>query len=533
MVTDTMSSIFLYMILFLPLTGWLLASLLRRTTHRIVIWITCATVLGSFITSLIISPKLLDGMVCNAKLINWLSLPGYRFSLGLMADKLTLLMMVMITGVGFLVHMYSIGYMADDREKNRYFSYLNLFIFFMLFLVMSDSLIGTFIGWEGVGLCSYLLIGFWNTSPANIAAASKAFIMNRIGDIGFMVAMGVLLAAISTLNYSEIIAHLPDLLTQPTILFVVTLGLIIAVAGKSAQFPLYTWLPDAMAGPTPVSALIHAATMVTAGIYLVSRLSVLFYAAPYSAINLLWMGIATAFIGGVAAVVQFDLKKIFAYSTVSQLGLMVIALGLGQVKFALFHMLMHAFFKALLFLGSGNIIHALHGEQDIRNMGGLAKSLPFTATAMGIGALAMMGLPPLSGFYSKDAILEVATHHAGISYLLIILSCLTVFYLSRTLYFVFLGTPRMSTVTPHEGTLSMQIPIAILGFLAVVGGWITHNLFLAPGIEISHLQLVITSLVIIGVIAPMGFAWAKRQLHDHENSPRVCHSSRFYMTPLL
>lgn len=382
------------LIILSPLTGWAILTLFRPHFSRLMATIFANAAVGISVICVGLSIKtVVSHHPLYLSLFHWISIPGFSLTFGLGLDRLSLLMAAMVTGVGFLVHVYSIGYMAHDSQYNRYFGYLNLFIFFMLVLVMSDNLVGTFIGWEGVGLCSYLLIGFWNTNQLYLKAATKAFVMNRIGDVGFVIAMAIIFVNFGSLNYQVILHQLPYVQLSAMTLFAIGTAFVLAISGKSAQFPLYTWLPDAMAGPTPVSALIHAATMVTSGIYLVNRLQPLFDLSPQTLQLLLGVGILTTLIGGIAAVFQNDLKKILAYSTVSQLGFMVIALGLGCYQVALFHMLTHAFFKALLFLSAGNVLHGLDGEQDIRKMGGLRKHLPVTALLMGIGALAIVGLP--------------------------------------------------------------------------------------------------------------------------------------------
>ncbi|MEK7298297.1 MAG: NADH-quinone oxidoreductase subunit L, partial [Candidatus Margulisiibacteriota bacterium] len=390
----------------LPLLGWTVLFALRgRVTKRWAGTLACATVGLAFLTILKLfwEVKVHGSFVVNVW--EWFRVAGLSFSFSFLIDPLSVWMGLIVTGVGFLIHLYSIGYMQDDPDFNRFFSYLNLFVFFMLFLVFSDSYLGLFIGWEGVGLCSYLLIGFWYDNPAYHAAAKKAFLMNRIGDLGFILGILVMVLTFGTTSYLEIFRLAPLLGMASPILTLITLLFFVGATGKSAQFPLYTWLPDAMAGPTPVSALIHAATMVIAGIYMIARSHVLYTFSPFTMDVVIVVGTVTAIVGGLIALGQTDIKKVLAYSTVSQLGMMVVALGLGAYSVALFHMTTHAFFKALLFLSAGSVIHALGGEQDMTRMGGLRRLLPVTSSVFLVGILAIVGFPPLSGFFSKDAIL--------------------------------------------------------------------------------------------------------------------------------
>ncbi len=488
----------------LPLFGWATIFFFRSFPKSIIAAIACGTVLGAFVCAAIMGFHVLHNGPITIHLIHWFTLPPITFDIGLRADSLSVLMALMVTGVGFLVHLYSVGYMADDADFNRYFCYLNLFVFFMLVLVLADGFLGTFVGWEGVGLCSYLLIGFWYTNPSYINAASKAFIMNRIGDVGLLIGIGLILTTFGTLNYATISASIATLPVSPIVALAICICLIIAVSGKSAQLPLYTWLPDAMAGPTPVSALIHAATMVTAGIYLVARTAPLFSLAPEAGSILITIGVLTSILGGVVAVFQFDIKKVLAYSTVSQLGFMVVALGLGSYQAALFHMLTHAFFKALLFLGAGSVLHSLSGEQDMRKMGGLYKKIPVTATYMLIGMLAISGFPPLSGFFSKEGILESALHHSIPLFLtLMAISALTTFYMSRMMGLVFLGTYKGDR-HPHEPGIAMQIPMAILAILSVIAGYMAPHHPLNVGLTVA----AVVSALIMGV---SGYLLSHRQ----------------------
>jgi NADH-quinone oxidoreductase subunit L len=382
-------------------------------------------------------------------------------------------MMLLVTGVSTLIHVYSIGYMKDDEGFTRFFAYLNLFVFFMLLLIMSDNYPLLFAGWEGVGLCSYLLIGFWYRNPENAWAANKAFIMNRIGDLGFLLAIAVLFMTFGSLSFTDISLQLKQGLGFNNATLIVLL-LFAGAIGKSAQIPLYTWLPDAMAGPTPVSALIHAATMVTAGVYLVIRARALFILSPVAMYIVAITGIATALLAASIALKQNDIKKILAYSTISQLGLMFFALGLGAFDAALFHLITHAFFKALLFLGAGSVIHAFHGQQDIRQMGGLKSKIHITYLTMLAGAMAISGIPPFSGFFSKDAILATAWHsHPALWIAVFAVSLLTAFYMFRLIVLVFFGTNRGSQAAHvHESPAVMTVPLVFLAVLSLIGGFI-------------------------------------------------------------
>jgi NADH-quinone oxidoreductase subunit L len=403
-----------------------------------------------------------------ATLFDWIHLGGMHIPFAFQVDALSLTMMLIVTGVGTLIHLYSIGYMHDDQRVSTFFALLNLFTFAMLVLVMGANYVMTFIGWEGVGLCSYLLIGFWYTTPAYNYAARKAFVMNRIGDLGFVLGLAWLFSLTGTLNFSEVFDKASSL--DGTTLTGITLLLFVGAIGKSAQLPLFTWLPDAMAGPTPVSALIHAATMVTAGIYLIVRSSVLFELAPFTQDVILYTGLITALVAATIGVFQNDIKKVLAYSTVSQLGYMFVALGLGAYSAGLFHVTTHAFFKALLFLGAGSVIHALGGEQDIRKMGGLKGSIKVTYITFLLGTLAISGLFPFSGFFSKDAILAHAFDRSPVLYALLLGGALiTTFYMFRLLFLTFWGSYR-GDKHPHESPAVMTVPLMVLAVLSVIGG---------------------------------------------------------------
>jgi NADH-quinone oxidoreductase subunit L len=428
----------------------------------------------------------------------WILTGTFQVDAALQLDQLSMVMMMVITGVGFLIHVFSVGYMKEDPGYPRYFAYLNLFVFFMLVLVLGASFPVMFVGWEGVGLCSYLLIGYWFQDREKADAGKKAFIVNRIGDLGFMIAMFLIFTAFGTLNFSGVFGSAQDTLVYGGgLVTAITLFLLLGAAGKSAQIPLYVWLPDAMAGPTPVSALIHAATMVTAGVYLVARASVLFALSPVGSATVAGIGVLTALFAATIALAQNDIKKVLAYSTVSQLGYMFLGVGVGAYAAGVFHLMTHAFFKALLFLGSGAVIHAMHhayhathshdDPQDMRNMGGLKRFLPITWITMWIGTLAIAGIWPFAGFFSKDEIIWYAGAWAGAEnapfpglytvYWIMALAAavLTAFYMTRMMILTFHGTNRTGEKERghlHENPPVMTIPLVVLAVLSVFGGWI-------------------------------------------------------------
>jgi len=459
----------------LPLLGFLLISLTgKRLVKGFAALIGCASVFISFAFSIALFVKLLNGAEpLTATIFKWISAGNFSASISFLIDPLSSLMLLVITGVGFLIHVYSVGYMQEDEGFNRFFSYLNLFVFFMLLLVMGSNYLMMFVGWEGVGLCSYLLIGFWFKNQDYNDAANKAFIMNRIGDLGLIIGVILIFINFGSLNYADV---LPKATTIGVpILSLITILLFIGAMGKSAQIPLYTWLPDAMAGPTPVSALIHAATMVTAGVYMVARNNILYSLSPIAMELVLVVGLVTALFAATIALAQNDIKKVLAYSTVSQLGLMFVALGVGAYSSGIFHMATHAFFKALLFLGAGSVIHAMHHEQDIRKMGGLRKYIPVTYITFLIGVLAISGIPPFAGFFSKDEILANAFRESSIAWgVAVIASLLTAFYMFRLLFLTFFGKTRAGEETVHhihESPKSMTIPLIVLAILSVGGGF--------------------------------------------------------------
>jgi len=410
------------------------------------------------------------------RVFDWINVGDLNVPLEFYIDQLTILFMLIITGVGSLIHLYSVGYMHDDAGHNRFFAYLNLFIFFMLLLVMGANYLVLFIGWEGVGLCSYLLIGFWYKNQEYNNAAKKAFVMNRIGDLGFLLGVFMIFQTFGSITYTEVFTEAAKFESNNSMIVWITILLFIGATGKSAQLPLFTWLPDAMAGPTPVSALIHAATMVTAGIYLTVRSNILFSLAPDTQHIILVVGLATAIFAAIIGLRQNDIKKVLAYSTVSQLGYMFIALGLGAYSAAFFHVMTHAFFKALLFLGAGSVIHAMSGEQDIRKMGGLWKKIPITFWTFVIGTMAIAGLPGLSGFFSKDEILAEAYAHSPLIWGIGLLgSLITTFYMFRLLFLTFFGEFRGSEHQKshlHESPWTITVPLMVLAVLSVVGGYI-------------------------------------------------------------
>ncbi len=464
----------LALILLFPLSGFLLLTISGKAFRGITAGMMASTLTGlSFLTALILFVTGSPIHPPHLGPFTWISAAGFSASFGLQADALSMTMLLMVTGVSTVIHIYAIGYMKGDDGFSRFFSYMNLFVFFMLLLVTADNYLLVFAGWEGVGLCSYLLIGFWFRNPEYAKAADKAYIMNRIGDLGFILAIATLFLSLGTLNFSEIGLKLSRAETAVPVTLI-AFFLLTGAVGKSAQIPLYTWLPDAMAGPTPVSALIHAATMVTAGVYLVIRSKVIFLLAPVAMTAVWVVGLLTALLAASVALKQNDIKKILAYSTVSQLGLMFFGLGLGAFDAALFHLITHAFFKALLFLAAGSVIHALHGEQDIRKMGGLRGVTRTTWITMVIGALAISGIPPFAGFFSKDALLAVAMEKSFYLWMLALgVSLMTAFYMFRLVFLTFHGSFRgdaHSWEKAHESPRIMTLPLVILAFLSVTGG---------------------------------------------------------------
>ncbi|NOY68056.1 MAG: NADH-quinone oxidoreductase subunit L [Deltaproteobacteria bacterium] len=465
----------------------LLGRRIEKTNRSIVHWIACTAVGLSFLVTAGIFLKMLslppEQRLYDFTWFTWISAGSFHVSIGYLVDPLSMFMCMFVTGVGFLIHIYSIGYMGhEEGGYYRYFTYLNLFMFSMINLILADNFLLMFLGWEGVGLCSYLLIAFWFTDMANAVAGKKAFITNRVGDFFFAVGMLFLLVnlgkhGIWSLNFTEVFTHASIL--SPKLITIICLLFFMGCTAKSAQIPLYIWLPDAMAGPTPVSALIHAATMVTAGVYFVARCNILYTMSPIAMGVVAVVGALTAFFAATIALTQNDIKKVLAYSTVSQLGYMFLGLGVGAFTAGLFHVLTHSFFKALLFLCAGSVIHAMGGEQDMRNMGGLRKKIPITFWTMLIATLAIIGFPGFSGFFSKDEILWQAfsSPHGNIFLWLIgyLAAALTAFYMFRLIFMTFFNECRASEEVKkhiHESPKSMTIPLMILAILSIVGGWI-------------------------------------------------------------
>jgi NADH-quinone oxidoreductase subunit L len=508
------------LLILLPLGGSvLLLAFGRRLPERWAGFLGTLTVGAGFVLAAVSGRDFLTGAGHAGAVpwFDWLAPLGVRA--GLLWDPLSALMALVVTGVGALIHLYSIGYMKGDPRFGRFFAYMNLFVASMLILVLADGFALLFVGWELVGLCSYLLISFWFEKPAAAAAGKKAFVVNRVGDAGFLVALMLVFAAFGTLDYEEVLGRASAELSTG-LATAITLLLLMGAVGKSAQFPLYVWLPDAMEGPTPVSALIHAATMVTAGVFMVARTGALFDLAPASAAVVAAVGIGTALYAATIALAQHDIKRVLAYSTISQLGYMFAGVGAGAYVAGMFHLTTHAFFKALLFLGAGAVIHALAGEQDLRRMGGLWRRLPVTALTMAVAWLAISGIPPLAGFWSKDEILATLWARGG-AWLAIwavglLTALLTAFYMSRMIYLAFFGAPRWSEgAHPHEAPPVMTVALGVLAVLALGAGvlntpWrpgLEH--FLEPsfeGLEMAHLPAAGTQWVLAAVSTLAGLA---------------------------
>jgi NADH-quinone oxidoreductase subunit L len=475
----------IYAIVLLPLIGFLINGLFgKKLPKTLVGGLATVVVFVSFLLSVNLFLGFeADGAPIIAKAFEWFTVGGVQVNFGFQIDQLSLMMMMIVTGIGSLIHLYSIGYMSHDKGFYKFFTYLNLFIFSMLLLVMGSNYLILFIGWEGVGLCSYLLIGFWYENKEYGKAARKAFIMNRIGDLGLLIGIFLIASQTNAVDYLSVAQNASVI--DPVFVMFITLSLFIGAMGKSAQIPLFTWLPDAMAGPTPVSALIHAATMVTAGIYLVVRSNFLYHLAPDTLNFILIIGLATSLVAAFIGLRQNDIKKVLAYSTVSQLGLMFIALGVEAYTSAMFHLMTHAFFKALLFLGAGSVIHAMSGEQDMRFMGGLKSKIPVTYWTFLIGTLAIAGIPPLSGMISKDEILVALWAKSPIVWGLTLFSAaLTGIYMFRLLFLTFFGTFRGTEEQKHhlhESPVSMTLPLVVLAILSVIGGFINLPHFLGEG----------------------------------------------------
>ncbi len=551
-----------------PLLGFLVLGLgFRSVPKKLTSLIGPGTILLSFILSLIIFFNFRQFAGSPVQhLFSWLRIGPLDIPFAFLIDPLSLLMLLVVTGVGFLIHLYSVGYMKDDPGYNRFFAYMNLFVFFMLLLVLGANYLIMFIGWEGVGLCSYLLIGFWFKNQAFNNAAKKAFIMNRIGDLGFLLGMFLLFTTFDSLSFDRVFTLAKSMPVGNPVIVAITMLLFIGAIGKSAQIPLYTWLPDAMAGPTPVSALIHAATMVTAGVYMIARSNILYVLAPATMAVIGITGLATALFAASIAIFQNDIKKILAYSTISQLGYMFVGLSVGAFTGAMFHLTTHAFFKALLFLGAGSVIHALGGEQDIRNMGGLRTRLPKTYWTFLIGTIAIAGIPPLSGFFSKDEILLHLFGHSFPMWLLAVIgSLMTAFYMFRLLYLTFFRNFRGTEDQIHhlhESPPVMTTPLIILAALAALGGllnipeifnggsWLSVFLapvfadaasLAAPPVTISPgAEWLLMAVTLTGVIVMVFWAWTrfvKRQpelLPDSAKRPFLVNllSKKYYIDEL-
>jgi NADH-quinone oxidoreductase subunit L len=520
------------LLILLPLIGFLINGLFGKHLSKTLSGVIgSGTILGSFVFSLIYFIQLVHGApAAEVNIFDWISVGKFHIEFGVLIDQLSAIWLMVVTGIGFLIHVYSIGYMHEDEGFQRFFAYLNLFIFFMLLLVLGNNFVVMFIGWEGVGLCSYLLIGFWYKNQAYNDAAKKAFVMNRIGDLGFLIGMFILLYHYHTLNFGEL-QHLANAGDHHIIMWA-TLFLFIGACGKSAQIPLYTWLPDAMAGPTPVSALIHAATMVTAGIFMICRANFLYNLAPETLHVVAVVGAATALFAATIGVMQNDIKKVLAYSTVSQLGLMFMALGFGAYTSGVFHVMTHAFFKACLFLGSGSVIHAMGGEQDIRKMGGLRKYMSITFGTFLLATLAISGIPPFAGFFSKDEILAVAFEHNKVLWAVgSFASMLTAFYMFRLVFLTFFTSFRGTHEQEHhlhESPATITFPLIVLAILSVFGGLLglpavfsgTHWLknFLAPvfagpameAAEVSHsMELILMGVAVTAAVISILWAYTR------------------------
>jgi NADH-quinone oxidoreductase subunit L len=497
----------------LPLLGFLVngaVSLRRPQAKNLVSWVGVGVLAGAFLVSLGVFIDLWQHPPHQPIIVNlwrWLPVGALQIDMAFQVDQLSTVMLLIVTGVGSLIHLFSVGYMKEDPGYARYFAYLNLFVVFMLVLVLGSSFPVMFIGWEGVGLCSYLLIGFWFSDKVNADAGKKAFIVNRIGDFGFLLAMFLLWNSLGTLTFTGMVAKAPALLAPGSAtVTAITLFLFLGCTGKSAQIPLYTWLPDAMAGPTPVSALIHAATMVTAGVYLVIRTNLLFALAPLSSTVVAGIGALTALFAATIGLRQYDIKKVLAYSTVSQLGYMFLGVGTGAYASGLFHLATHAFFKALLFLGAGSVIYAMHhayhathshaDAQDMRNMGGLKQYMPLTFWLMAIATLAIAGIPPFSGFFSKDEILAAAFARGEampIYYVFygmgLAAALITAFYMARLMAMTFLGSNRTGEKERshlHDAPWVMTGPLVVLGVLSAIGGLLNLPPFVGGGAALEH-----------------------------------------------
>src|SRR5713226_6978003 len=508
--TFTTNSLLPWLVLLLPLGSAGVITVFTRRWKNISALISVTAVLGSFACSCAIFGKI----DVSAPEFTWIDVRGvFTIPLAFILDDLSKLMLLVVSGVGSLIHIYSLGYMRDDEGKSRYFAALSLFMFAMLGIVLANNFVMMFIFWELVGFTSYVLIGHWFERDAAADAAKKAFLTTRVGDFGFMIGILMVWMATGSVVFDDIVAHLSKITSIPGYLTIVVILIFCGAVGKSAQFPLHVWLPDAMEGPTPVSALIHAATMVAAGVYLLVRVAFLIQASQTALLVIAWIGTITALLGALMATQQSDIKRILAYSTISQLGYMFIAVGLTSNEAAVFHLFTHAFFKALLFLAAGSIIITLHHEQDIRKMGGLAKKLRITFATFAVGALALVGCPPFSGFFSKDAILALA-YERNMSIFVIGLTTafLTAFYVSRAVIVVFLGKPRSDAARAgKESPLVMIIPLLILALFALIAGWetVAKNFLVVPHEKES--VFTVPALALVALILGVGIAtWLYR-----------------------
>jgi NADH-quinone oxidoreductase subunit L len=551
----------IYLTILLPLAGFLINGIFgpKIKNEKVIGIIGSGTVgisfliaVGAFFETLNLPVEQRQNIV---NLFTWLKVGGLNVGFSYQVDQLSLVMALVVTGVGFIIHVYSIGYMKGDKGFWRFFSYMNLFIFAMMNLVMGDNFVLLFLGWEGVGLCSYLLIGFWYDKKfekgTTSDAAKKAFIVNRIGDFGFLLGMFLIYLTFGSLNFNDVFTRATILNVHESTFSLIALFLFIGATGKSAQIPLFVWLPDAMAGPTPVSALIHAATMVTAGVYMVARCSIIFVSAPAIMTVVAVIGVVTALFAASIGMVQNDIKKVLAYSTISQLGYMFLATGVGAFSAGIFHLMTHAFFKALLFLGAGSVIHSMHEHQDIQQFGGLRKYMPKTAITFLIASLAISGIPPLSGFFSKDEILWMSFADGNFVYWLIgaITALMTAFYIFRLYFLTFEGKERFGhNLHPHESSSVMTIPLITLAILAAIGGFIGipalfsgkgGNIFegwLAPVFENAEKRLALYGthssgteilLMAVSVILAVGGVWIARNIYLRKPSVAESISERF------
>lgn len=552
----------IYLTVLFPLLGFLFNGLFgpRIKNEKLIgivgsgaIGLSFIVVVGAFFETLALP---VDQRLNIVTIFQWIAVAGLNISFSYQVDQLSLVMSLIVTGVGFIIHVYSIGYMHGDKSFWRFFAYLNLFIFAMMNLVLADNFLLLFLGWEGVGLCSYLLIGFWYDrkfeKSTTSAAGLKAFIVNRIGDFGFLLGMFLIYSTFGTLVFTDVFSRAVSFAVPEHIFVLIAIFLFIGATGKSAQIPLLVWLPDAMAGPTPVSALIHAATMVTAGVYMVARCSIIYASAPAAMMVVAVIGVFTAFFAATIGLVQNDIKKVLAYSTVSQLGYMFLALGAGAFSAGIFHVMTHAFFKALLFLGAGSVIHSMHEQQDIRQYGGLKKYMPLTYGTFLVAAVAISGIPPLSGFFSKDEILWYSFTNLGFVFWLIglLTAIMTAFYMFRLYFMTFEGKEKFDhhKTHPHESPKLMTIPLIVLAVLSAIGGFIgipeifsgEHgNLFhtwLAPVFKTAEMKLMHFGghshfeellLMIISVVAAAGAIFYARYVYLKKPEVAQKTASRF------